>query len=243
MEVVKIPFNKEEMTSPQLILNRAQIEILETELVRKPVFDHSFLIKLSKGVYSEKSVRFAFIQFSKHIQIFTSCLAALMCRAPTIRDRTVLYDNFQEEMGQGSLLGTHYMLYLKMLNSMGISAEEVDRTETMVSMMVLNDALESAVHRSFISGLAWLGLGGEYTIPNNFPYLAAAAKKTFAAIDTGFFERHGERDDGHHCDSNLLLAMHMKSTEDVALIRAEALKSLWLRASVWDELGAISQYR
>jgi len=237
MEKVALPFDKAEMTSPEVIINRAQIDIFQDSVMKLPVFDHPFLIKLSKGAYSDKAVRFAFLQFSKHVQIFTACLGALIGSAPTVRDRAVLFDNLQEEMGGGTLLGAHYMLYVRMLNSMGISHEEIDRTEAIPSLLVLNDALDAAVRRSFISGLAWLGIGGELTIPNNFPYLAQAAKKTFANIDTGFFERHGSRDDEHNCDTHLLLAMHIKTKADFHLATQEALKSLWLRSAVWDEIG------
>lgn len=239
MEAIKrLPFNKSEMTNPDVVLTRHYLDMLEEELRKAPVFDHPFLIKFSKGVYSEKAVRFAFIQFSKHVAIFTACLGNLMGSAPTIRDRMVLFDNMQEEMGHGSLLGTHYMLYVRMLSSMGISGEEIDRAETLTSMSLLNDCLMSAVNKSFVHGLAWLGLGGEVTIPNNFPYLAQGAKRTFAAIDTGFFERHGKADDQHKDDSNLLLAMRLKTAEDRDLVRLEANKSLFLRAAVWDEIGA-----
>jgi pyrroloquinoline quinone (PQQ) biosynthesis protein C len=241
MEVVKIPYNKSELSNPDVILSRHFLELLQDEVRKHPVFDHHFLIKLSKGVYSEKAVRFAFIQFSKHVKIFTSCLGHMIGMAPNIRDRLVLFDNLQEEMGKGSLLGTHYMLYMRMLNSMGISSEEIDRAEAMVSLQVLNDGLEQATKRSFVAGLTWLGIGGELTIPNNFPYLAQGAKRTFAAIDTAFFERHGERDEGHNDDSNLLLAMHVKSQEDREMVRSEANKSLFLRAAVWDELSDHAQ--
>jgi pyrroloquinoline quinone (PQQ) biosynthesis protein C len=237
METVKLPYNKAELSNPELILSRHFLEMLEEEVLKQEVFDHPFLIKLSKGVYSEKAVRFAFVQFSKHIKIFTSCLGHVIGNAPNIRDRLVLFDNLNEEMGKGALLGTHYMLYMRMLNSMGISSEEIDRAETIISMQILNDGLEQAVKRSFVTGLSWLGLGGELTIPNNFPYLAQGAKRTFAAIDTEFFARHGERDEGHKCDSNLLLAMQIKSQADRDLVRTEVQKSLFLRSSVWDEIG------
>ena len=160
-----------------------------------------------------------------------------MATSPTIKDRIVLMDNLQEEMGAGQLLGAHFMLYRSMLHSMGISDEEIDRTAPIISLQVLNDALDLAVRRNFICGLAWLGIGGELTIPNNFPYLAKAAKNTFAAINTGFFERHGVRDDGHNCDTHLLLSMHIKNDDDFRFVQNEVQKSLWLRGAVWDEIA------
>jgi pyrroloquinoline quinone (PQQ) biosynthesis protein C len=237
MEIVKTPYTKAELTNPEVILSRHFLEMFEEEVLLHEVFDHPFLIKLSKGVYSEKAVRFAFIQFSKHVKVFTSALGHLMGNAPNIKDRMVLFDNMSEEMGMGRLLGSHYMLYIRMLASMGISQEEIDRADSIVSMQLLNDGLEQAVKRSFITGLAWLGLGGELTIPNNFPYLAQGAKKTFAEIDTEFFSRHGARDEDHKCDSNLLLAMNIRDQSDRELVKAEVNKALFLRAAVWYEIG------
>jgi pyrroloquinoline quinone (PQQ) biosynthesis protein C len=226
--------------NPDVILNRHFLDLLEEDLRKSPVFDHPFLIRLSRGVYSERAARHAFIQFSKHVRIFTGCLGRLIGIAPDIRDRLVLFDNLQEELGKGSLLGAHYTLYLKMLASMGISAEEIERSEPITALELLNDALITATSKSFVAGLAWLGLGGELTIPNNFPYLAQGARRTFAAVDTGFFERHGQVDQGHSDDSNLLLAMHLKTQAERDAVRSEAAKSLYLRAAVWDELAAIS---
>ena len=229
-------YNRSELTNADTILNQHFLKTLEDEARRHEVFDHPFLIRLSKGVFSEKGVRFAFIQFSKHVRIFTSCLSHLIGMAPDIRDRVVLFDNLNEELGRGQLSHTHYMLYLKMMASMGISNEEIERTPMLTSMELLNDGLRQAVQRSFVSGLSWLGIGGELTIPNNFPYLAQGLRRTFAQLDMGFFEHHGEVDQGHSDDSNLLLAMQIKEHGDRTVIRSEVLKSLFLRAAVWKEI-------
>ncbi|MBA2482440.1 MAG: iron-containing redox enzyme family protein [Planctomycetes bacterium] len=243
MESVSLPYNRAELRDPDVILNQHFLRTLEEEVRRLSVFDHPFLIRLSKGVYAERGVRIAFIQFSKHIKVFTSCLGHLLGMAPDIRDRVVLFDNLNEEMGKGALLGTHYMLYLKFLASMGISMEEIDRTETLTSIELLNDGLLQAVKRSFIGGLAWLGIGGELTIPNNFPYLSQGARIAFANLDMTFFERHGQLDQGHNDDSNLLLAMKIKTQADRELVRSEVHKSLYLRGAVWDDLGAFAVRR
>jgi pyrroloquinoline quinone (PQQ) biosynthesis protein C len=231
------PYTKSELMNPDVILHRHFLETLEDEARKAAVFDHPFLIRLSKGVYSDKGVRYAFIQFSHHVRVFTSCLAHILGMAPDIRDRLVLFDNLNEEMGRGNLVGTHYMLYLKMLSSMGVSMEEIERSDCLTSIELLNDALLSAVRKSFIGGLAWLGIGGELTIPNNFPYLSQGARRTFPQLDPGFFERHGQPDQGHNDDSNLLLAMQIKDQRDRDTVRSEVQKSLFLRGAVWDELA------
>jgi hypothetical protein len=118
-----------------------------------------------------------------------------------------------------------------------VTQEEIDPTQPSTAIELLNDGLLQAVKRSFIAGLAWLGIGGELTIPNNFPYLAQGARNTFAGLDLSFFERHGTPDEKHNDDSNLLLAMQIKSQADRDVVRCEVQKSLYLRAAVWDDLA------
>jgi pyrroloquinoline quinone (PQQ) biosynthesis protein C len=230
-------YSKHDLSKPEVILNLHFLRMMEEDLRKHECFDHPFLVRFSKGAYSERGMKFALIQFSKHIRLFTSCLAHLLGMAPDIRGRIVLFDNLNEELGKGELGGTHYMLYLRMLYSLEISQEEIDRTPTMVSMDLLNDGLNQAVKRSFTAGLAWLGLGGELPIPNNFPYLAQGVRKSFAAPDMRFFERHGGPDQAHNDDSNMLLAMQLNNDADRNQVRSEVAKSLFLRAAVWSELG------
>lgn len=229
-------FSKHDLTKPEVILNLHFLRMLEEEVRKHECFDHPFLVRFSKGAYSEKAMKFALIQFSKHIRLFTSCLAHILGMAPDIRARVVLFDNLNEELGKGELGGTHYMLYLRMLYSLEISQEEIDRTPPIVSMDLLNDGLLTAVKRSFPAGLAWLGLGGELPIPNNFPYLAQGIRKSFPAPDMRFFERHGSPDEAHNDDSNVLLAMQLNNDADREAVRAEVAKSLFLRAAVWSEM-------
>ncbi len=230
-------YSKHELSRPEVALNLHYLRMLEEELRVHDIFDHPFLVRFSKGAYGDKAMRFALIQFSKHIRVFTSCLSHLLGMAPDIRDRIVLYDNLREEMGNGNLSGTHYMLYLRMLSSLGISKEEAENTPALVSFDLLNDGLINAVKSSFVNGLAWLGLGGELPIPNNFPYLAHGVKRCYPSVDTGFFEHHGAPDQAHNDDSNTLLALHLTDDASRENVKREVRKSLYLRAAAWSEIG------
>lgn len=230
-------YSSHELSRPEVTLNLHYLRTLEDSLRTHDVFDHPFLVRFSKGVYSDRAMRFALIQFSKHIRVFTSCLSHLLGMAPDIRDRIVLYDNLREELGNGSLGDTHYMLYLRMLSSLGISQEEAERTPMLVSVALLNDGLINAVKHSFISGLAWLGLGGEIAIPNNFPYLLQGIRRCYPVVDASFFEHHGVVDQHHSDDSNTLLSMHLTDDASREYVKREVAKSLFLRAAAWTEVG------
>ncbi len=233
-------YSAHELSRPEVTLNLHYLRGLEEGLRRQDVFDHPFLVRFSKGAYSDLGMRSALVQFSKHICVFTSCLSHLLGMAPSIRDRIVLYDNLREEMGNGDLNATHYMLYLRMLSSLQISQEEIDRTPTLVSIQLLNDGLINAIKHSFVHGLAWLGLGGEITIPNNFPYLAQGVRRYYPSADVAFFERHGAVDQCHSDDSNTLLSMHLTNDASRDLVKNEIAKSLFLRAAVWNELATLA---
>lgn len=230
-------YDKDDLSTPEVALNLVFLRSLEQEVRKLAVFDHPFLVRYSKGVYSGKGMRWALIQFGKHVRLFTSCLAHLLGTAPDIRDRIVLFDNLNEELGRGELKQTHFMLYQRMLFSLGVTRDEFERTETFTAMALLNDGLLHAVRHTFVDGLAWLGLGGEITIPNNFPYLAQGTRQAFPAGELGFFERHGDVDQHHSDDSNILLALHLHSDADRERVRSEVLKSLYLRGAVWDEIA------
>jgi pyrroloquinoline quinone (PQQ) biosynthesis protein C len=238
MGITVRPYSKADLRNPEVLLNLHYLAMLEDEARRQPAFDHPFLIRVAKGNCSERAIRFTLIQYSKHLGAFASGLAHLVSMAPDARDRLMLLGQHSEERSRGAVVGASYQLYLDLLGSMGVSLEEIERTRTLTSIELLNEWLAQAVRRSFISGLVWFGLGGELTIPNNLAYLAVGAKAAFPGLDPAFFEHHAEERDR---ERNFLLAMKLKGQADRDLVRSEALKSLFLRAAVWDEIATLAE--
>ena len=238
MENIQFPYSDSEINTPIVRQNVRFLESLGDSVKDHSVFDHAFLRDLGKGMYSKEDLVFVLAQIAKMVKPFTGALSALIGRAPDIKSRFVLFDNLYEEMGRGLLHQSHPVLYLKMLDSMGMSEDEVEQLPTITAIRLLNDALFDAILRKpFHVGCAWLGYGGELTIPNNFPYLMDAIKRTFkpGEINTEFWDRHGDRDQGHSDDATLLLALHI-SPENYQEIETEVRNSLTLRKLVWDEL-------
>ena len=234
------PYSQEELNSELVRDNLIFINDLEARIHTQGVFDHPLLQNLAEGNYKPEELKQILAQFSKHIRVFTAALSALLGKTPDIKSRFVLFDNLYEEMGRGTYEQSHFRLYISMLESMGIKEESLSECSALNSVENLNDALMHAVtQKPFIVGLAWLGLGCEITIPNNFPYFVQALKTCFPsdAINYQFFDRHGGRDQMHNDDANIILALYMKE-EDRALIELEVMKSLAIRKMVWDELEA-----
>ncbi len=238
MENMQTPFTREELNSIRFRENLLFLNDLEKRVQSHGVFDHPLLIHMAEGRYSQDFIKFFLCQFSRHVRVFTAALSALLGKAPDFKSRFVLFDNLYEEMGRGDYHKGHFMLYLNMLDSMGVSEQELQTLPPLCSITLLNDGLFYAVtQKPFNVGLAWLGLGGELTIPNNFPYMVEALKKLYSAsnVDWGFFDRHGKRDQMHSDDANTILALYM-TEEDRETIEAEVWKSLAARKAVWDEM-------
>jgi pyrroloquinoline quinone (PQQ) biosynthesis protein C len=230
-----LPYSEEEISDPGVAANLAFLKSLEDAARRSRVFDHPLLTSLAQGQYPKQSIAAVFGQFAHHVRIFTSCLGHLIGTAPDLRCRVVLLDNLSEELGHGDITRAHYSLYLRMLRSMGMDQQRVELIPTLPSILRLNEQLLAATRASFVQGLAWLGIGGELTIPNNFPYLATAGRRAFEDADLEFFARHGGIDQGHSDDANTLLAMHMRGN-DRSTVANEVATSLAARARVWDDL-------
>ncbi len=243
MENMTLPYSPSELASPRVEANLAFLRELEGRAQQHDVFDHPLLVGLAEGRYSPAFVTFFLSQFAKHIRVFTAALAALLGNSPDIKSRFVLFDNLFEEMGRGDYRQCHYMLYLRMLESLGVREADLARLPPLYAVELLNDELFQAVTRKpFVVGLTWLGLGGELTIPNNFPYMAEAIRQAFpnTRVDWQFFERHGGRDQMHSDDANMVLAMYLQES-DWRTIEMEAMKSLTARKAVWDELEAMAR--
>lgn len=219
-------------------MNNAQLGHLTALARQQPVFDHPFLIAFSKGAFGKESTKEMLTAFGHHVRVFTSVLGHLVGMAPNVEARALLLHNLDEELGHGDATKSHFSLYSKMLRS--INAAPVEETEALESIAVLNSSLTHAVSQSFVHGLAWLGLGGELTIPNNFPYLKKGLLFYFPDANTEFCDHHGDVDECHSDDANSLLLLEAQKRSGVyETVRAEMLKSLWIRGQVWNQMESL----
>ena len=244
MENISHPYTQEELNSHNFKINHQFLSALEKKVSNHRVFDHSFLKKFSNNEYNQDGVVFVIKQFGKIVMPFTAAVCKLMGNAPDIKSRFMLMDNLYEEMGHNRLSECHPVLYLSMLDSIGVSQKGLEKTQTISSIRILNNTIFDAVtQKSFAIGCSWLGFGGELTIPNNFPYLVRGIKNAFDSdIEMGFWERHGERDQEHSDDATTLLCLSTNETEHKEIEEA-VLDSLNIRAMIWDELEQICEER
>lgn len=240
MEYFKNPYSETELQDVTYKANMLFLEKLKKEILEHEVFDHPFLIKFAQNHYSFEGMKFILKQFGKIVMPFTAMICKLMGNAPDIKSRYILMDNLYEEMGSGDVNVAHPMLYLQMLNSIGVTKEDLLKTVTISTIRILNNAILDAVeNKSFSVGCAWLGYGGELTIPNNFSYLKDGLKAShYAAADMGFLNRHGARDQDHSDDMTKILALNTTPAEHQNIQQA-VIDSLNIRALIWAELEQI----
>jgi hypothetical protein len=244
MEYCEIPYKQEELESDYYQNNDLFLKRLEQEVLGHEVFDHSFLKKLAFGAYSPEGVKFVLTQFGKIVIPFTAAICKLMGNSPDLKSRFMLMDNLYEELGNMKYSQCHPTLYLEMLNSIGIDQKSFEGTNTISSIRILNNTVLDAVsNQSFAIGCAWLGYGGELTIPNNFPYLVEGMKQaSFENINMVFWDRHGDRDQEHSDDSTMVLCMNTTSKGYKEIAEA-VIDSLTLRAAIWSELEEICEHK
>lgn len=153
-------------------------------------------------------VTFMLTSFYHVVEPFTGLLCSLAARAPALRSRFVLMDNVFEELGCGDIGAAHPNLYLSMLASVSVSEQRAGSAQVLPAIGRIRAHLAHVVeHCPFAVACAVLA-SAESTIPASFPMLARAAQQAFPGVDMRFFDRHGERDDGHASDAATLFAVH-----------------------------------
>ncbi|HHB51497.1 MAG TPA: DUF3050 domain-containing protein [Saprospiraceae bacterium] len=246
MEYCEIPYKQEELKSDNYQSNYLFLEKLEQKILGNDVFDNPFLKKLALGTYSQEGVKFVLTQFGKIVIPFTSAICKLMGNSPDLQSRFMVMDNLYEELGNMKYSQCHPTLYLEMLDSIGIDKKSFEEINTISSIRILNNTILDAVeNKSFAIGCAWLGYGGELTIPNNFPYLVEGMKQaSFENTNMVYWDRHGDRDQEHSDDATMVLCMNT-TERDYKEIEESVVDSLTLRAAIWSELEEIceSKYR
>ncbi len=234
MEHFKSPFSATDLATPDALANQRFFDEVLARAKAHAFYTHPFLSVTGKVVVSRDIAAIVLTSFYKIVSPFTGLLCTLGGRSPDLRTRFALMDNIYEEMGCGDLSDAHPSLYLRMLASIGVSAEAAEAAPTLPSIRRINAHLEEVVKtRPFAVACAVLA-SAEATIPPSFPVLAAMAKTAFPAVDAAFFERHGPRDEGHSDDAAVLFALNARPS-DFALVEEHVARDLSLRVELFDE--------
>lgn len=234
MEHFKSPFSVTDFSSTKAIENQRFFEAVLGRAKGHPFFSHPFLSSSEKIVVSRDTTAIVLTSFYKIVSPFTGLLCSLGGRSPDLRTRFALMDNIYEEMGCGDLDAAHPSLYLRMLASIGVSAQAAEASPTLPSIRRINTHLDEVVNRQPFAVACALLASAEATIPPSFPVLATMARTAFPDVDTTFFDRHGVRDEGHSDDAATLFALSADSAH-FPLVEAAVQRDLDHRVELFDE--------
>jgi pyrroloquinoline-quinone synthase len=234
MEHFKSPFGTNDFVGSRAVGNQQFFDDVLERAQSHRFFSHPFMSSFDERAASPELASFILTSFYKIVSPFTGLLCLLGGRAPNLRTRFALMDNIYEEMGCGDLHEAHPSLYLRMLASIGVSAEEAESTPTLPSILRINEHLREVVEVGEFSVACALLASAEATIPPSFPVLATMAKNAFGGADMTFFDRHGPRDEGHSDDASMLFALSADSSHYAAVETAVRV-DLEFRSELFDE--------
>jgi pyrroloquinoline quinone (PQQ) biosynthesis protein C len=238
MEHFKSPFETRDFEGSRAIDNHHFFDSMLDRAKNHRFFSHPFMSTFAQAPPSPELVSFILTSFYKIVSPFTGLLCSLGGQAPTLRSRFALMDNIYEEMGCGDLDAAHPSLYLKMLASIGVTADAAESMPTLPAIVRINDHLREVVDRRHFAVACAVLASAEATIPPSFPILAAMARRSFGAVDMDFFDRHGPRDEGHSDDAAMLFAINADSSH-FAQVEAEVKLDLDFRSELFDEWMAV----
>lgn len=234
MEHFRNPFVPVELQSTPARQNRVFVRSLLQKARAHRFFSHPFLSTSGHVAVARAGATFILTSFYQVVAPFTGLLCSLAGQAPSLRFRFALMDNIYEEMGCGDWAAAHPNLYLKMLASVGVSEHAAEGLPTLPAIARLNQHLRAVVDRRHFSVACAVLASAEATIPASFPALLGIARSAFGDLDTAFFDRHGERDEGHADDAFLLFALSGQA-EHFAAAEADVMLDLENRSVLLDE--------
>lgn len=234
MEHFKSPYGSVDFVSSRAIDNERFFRDVLRNAKNHRFFAHPFMSTFESQNPSAGVVSFVLTSFYKIVSPFTGLLCSLGGRAPNLRARFALMDNIFEEMGCGDLSAAHPSMYLKMLDSIGVSEATADAMPTLPSILRINEHLHDVVQKQAFAVACAVLASAEATIPPSFPVLAAVAKRAFPHVDMDFFDRHGPRDEGHSDDATMLFAVTADPSM-YAAVEAGVKLDLDFRAELFDE--------
>lgn len=234
MEHFKSPFVASDFVNAGAVENQRFFDDMLDRARRHRFYSHPFMATFVSTAPSPELVSFILTSFYKIVSPFTGLLCSLGGQAPNLRSRFALMDNIYEEMGCGSLSEAHPSLYLKMLGSIGVTAEAAESAFTLPAIRRINDHLREVVEHQHFSVACAVLASAESTIPPSFPILGAMARRAFRDVDMAFFDRHGPRDEGHSDDAAMLFAV-TGDRAHYAAVEAEVTLDLDYRCELFDE--------
>ena len=140
------------------------LAILREESFRDPMYD-----EMKRGQVSRAAMKRWTIQAMFVVRDFTRFISAIHSNCPHTDGQMLLAENLWEEHGKGDASRTHLALIKSLAKSLGATDEELDRAEPLPETSnYIAHCFKVTREKSFIEGMAAIGLGIEYFSPRFF---------------------------------------------------------------------------
>lgn len=219
------------------------IEALKYEVHQHPALQHSFLIKLSRGEFSNTKavLRDYAHQYSFYSAWFTRYLSSVISNLDSEKHTSMLLHNMDEEKGiRGSSNmeeWPHVKLFDVFKSHVGADAEYCRNTPACTTVLLWRDLfLQKCNSKIEGVGIAAIGLATEYIISRIYPYIIEGIE---SHTDLGpeasmFFRLHVDCDDDHAAEVELIAREIAEDISTREAIRFGVFSSLNLRKAFWD---------
>lgn len=187
------------MSQPKEKLFRDELlAILRDESTRDPIFE-----AIQQGRLSRAALKLWMLQASLIVEPFTRFVSGIHANCPHRDAQALLAENLWEEHGKGKVERDHFRLIQRLAKSLGATDEELHSVAPLSETTAyVNYCLRITHEHSFIEGMAAIGVGIEYSIPQFFGMFAESLQTHYGLskneveyllIHVGEDEDHAER--------------------------------------------------
>ncbi len=174
------------------------LAILSQDTTRDPIFE-----AIRTGQISRAGLKLWTLQASLIVYPFTRFVSGIHANCSHRDAQALMAENLWEEHGKGKSERDHYQLIRRLAKSLGASDEELDTVCPLPEATdYINYCLRITHDHSFIEGMAAIGVGIEYSIPQFFGMFAESLQNNYGLtkeeveyllIHVGEDEDHAER--------------------------------------------------
>jgi pyrroloquinoline-quinone synthase len=169
--------------------------ILREEPFRDPLLD-----SVRAGNMSREGLKVWATQTVLVVREFTRFISAIHSNCPHREAQFLLAENLWEEHGNGVETRDHYALAKRLARSVGVTDEEIDRSEPLPeTALYIDHCLKLTRESSFVESMTSIGIGIEYFMPRFFDALARALKENYGLTsgDVEYLSVHVSADEAH----------------------------------------------
>jgi pyrroloquinoline quinone (PQQ) biosynthesis protein C len=212
------------MSKPkQKIFSSELLAILSEDATRDPIFD-----AIRTGRISRAGLKLWTLQASLIVHPFTRFVSGIHANCPHRDAQALLAENLWEEHGKGKEARDHYQLIRRLAKALGATDEELDGVRPLPEATdYINYCLRITHDHSFIEGMAAIGVGIEYSIPQFFGMFAESLQTHYGLSkeDAEYLLIHvGEDED--HAERALALIDKYADTDELRERAREALRGM-----------------